>query len=302
MHGISGHERDMARSEDMVRIVSALNTPSKLPESKTCTPMVRAEVSGAKASCQIFGSAALFTLTLSPKSHDDLPDKIKDLVSKAAAKHGLAAIVVDAHNCLNDEGFLTEDDEKNLIMAAEEAMIKAHKSQMGPFKMGLSRVKPPEWGPDEGMGPCGIGALVVETDVGKNAYLIFDSNNMIQGFREDILGIVSSLGFVEAEVTTSDTHIVNAIGATDRGYNLAGEVMAHGKVLQYVEEVLNEVKLKPSDVSFTRVAIDDVTIIGVKGIEMLRSVVKTSFRVFIMTAITVLPISFLAAALVALLI
>ena len=67
VHGISSHERDMARSRDMERIVSALNESVDSVKSGVCTPMVRAEVSGAKASCQIFGSTALFTLTLSPE-------------------------------------------------------------------------------------------------------------------------------------------------------------------------------------------------------------------------------------------
>ena len=37
---------------------------------------------------------------------------------------------------------------------------------------------------------------------------------------------------------SSDTHIVNAIGATDRGYHPAGEAMEHGRVLQYIEDAL----------------------------------------------------------------
>jgi len=100
---------------------------------------------------------------------------------------------------------------------------------------------------------------------------------------------------------TSDTHLVNAIGATDRGYHPAGEAMEHGRTLRYVEEALSAAKPRPAEASFTRIAVDDVPIIGVKGIEMLRGVVKTSFRVFIRTAITALPLTFLAAAITALL-
>jgi putative membrane protein len=300
VHGISSHERDMARSGDMERIVIALKESSNSMKSGVCTPMVRAEVAGAKASCQIFGSAALLTLTLSPKSHDDIPDVVKDHIRESASKQGLTAVIVDAHNCLDDDDFLSEADEANLVTTAEEAMSKAQKASSGPFNAGFSRVRPSEWGPDEGMGPCGIGALVVETQAGRNAYIVFDSNNIIQGFREEVLGHVSSLGFVEAEVMSSDTHIVNAIGATNRGYHPAGEAMEQERVLQYVEEALKGVELSPAEASFTRAAVDDVPIIGVKGIEVLRDVVKTSFRVFIRTAAMVLPLSFVAAAAAAL--
>jgi hypothetical protein len=41
--------------------------------------------------------------------------------------------------------------------------------------------------------------------------------------------------------------------------------------------------------------VDDVPIIGLKGIGVLRDLVKSSFRVFIRTAATVLPLSFVAA-------
>ncbi|MCX6647946.1 MAG: DUF2070 family protein [Candidatus Bathyarchaeota archaeon] len=301
VHGVSSHERDMARSGDMKKVVSALKAAEKAQPSTSCTSMTRAEAHGAKASCQIFGETALFTLTLSPKSHDDIPDTVKERVREAAAARALSAVVVDAHNCLDHEDLLDEKDVENLVAAAGEALEKAIKLPREPFKVGISRVRPSEWGLNEGMGPCGIAAIVVETPAGKNAYIVFDTNNMIQGFREELLGHVASLGYVEAETVTSDTHLVNAIGATDRGYHPAGEAMEHDKVLRYVGELLGTAKPRPAESSFTRVAVDDVPIIGAKGIELLRGVVKTSFRVFIRTAATALPLTFIAAAITALL-
>lgn len=301
VHGVSNHERDMARSGDMKRIISTLKTAETAHPFASCTPMTRAEVSCAKASCQIFGETALFTLTLSPKSHDDIPDTVKDRIREAAAVRGLGAVVVDAHNCLDHDDLLDENDVVNLIAAAGEALEKAVSLPRKSFKVGISRVHPSEWGLNEGMGPCGIVTIVVETTAGRNAYIVFDTNNMIQGFREELLTHVASLGYVKAETMTSDTHLVNAIGATDRGYHPAGEAMEHGKTLRYVEEALSAAKPRPAEASFKRVAVDDVPIIGVKGIELLREVVKTSFRVFIRTATTVLPLTFITAAITALL-
>jgi putative membrane protein len=300
-HGVSSHERDMAQSTDMKRVLSALEAAEMPKTQVSCSPMTRTEVSGAKASCQIFGETALFTLTLSPKSHDDIPSAAKDRVRSAAAVHGLNAIVIDAHNCLDHEDLLDEKDVENLIAAAEEALEKAVKLPREPFKVGISRVRPAEWRLNEGMGPCGIATVVIETTVGKNAYIVFDTNNMIQGFREKLLGHVASLGYIDAEALTSDTHLVNAIGATDRGYHPAGEAMEQSSVLRYVEELLGAAKPRPAEVSFTRVAVDDVPIIGADGIELLMIVVKTSFRVFVRTAAAALPLTFLAAMATALL-
>jgi putative membrane protein len=301
VHGVSNHERDMARSGDMERVVEALKAADHPVASKTCSPMARAEVNGAKASCQIFGETALFTLTLSPKSHDDIPDVVKDRVREAAAVRELTAVVIDAHNCIDDDDLLEKRDAENLVAAAEEAIEEAAGLKREPFKVGFSRVHPSEWGLNEGMGPCGIGAIVVETVAGKNAYIAFDSNNVIQGFREVLLGHIASLGFVGAEVVTSDTHLVNAIGATDRGYHPVGEAMEHARIFRYVEDALKTAEPTPAGVSFTRIVVDDVQIIGVRGIEVLRGVVKTSFRVFIKTAATALPLTFLAAAITTLL-
>jgi len=65
--------------------------------------------------------------------------------------------------------------------------------------------------------------------------------------------------------------------------------------LNYIEEALKGVTLTPAQVSFARIAVDNVQIIGVKGIELLRGIVKTSFMVFIRTAAIVLPLTFIAA-------
>lgn len=299
IHGVSSHEKDVTRSGDIARLVSAVKSAEMGAASPTCTPMTRAEVAGAKASCQIFGDAAFFTLTLSPKSHDDIPDNAKDRIRKLASDRGLIAIVADAHNCLNHDDLLDDKDVENLVAAASAALERAASLPKEPFSVGISRVRPEEWGLNEGMGPCGIAAVVIETTKGRNAYIVFDTNNMIQGFREEVLAHVAKLGF-DAEAMTSDTHLVNAIGATDRGYHPAGEAMDHARVLWYVDELL-KAETWPAQAAFTRVAVDGVPIIGHRGIELLREVVKTSFKVFIRTAAAALPLTFLAAIAVALL-
>jgi predicted neutral ceramidase superfamily lipid hydrolase len=65
--------------------------------------------------------------------------------------------------------------------------------------------------------------------------------------------------------------------------------------------MLNSVKVERVEVAFTRVAVKGIPIIGHRGIDVLREIVKTSFKVFIRTALTALPLTFLAALAVALL-
>ena len=61
------------------------------------------------------------------------------------------------------------------------------------------------------MGTGGITAIVVQVDKQKTAYVVIDGNNMISGLREKILAALTSVGFDESEVFTTDTHAVSAL-------------------------------------------------------------------------------------------
>ena len=77
------------------------------------------------------------------------------------------------------------------------------------------------------MGTGGITAIVVQVEKQKTAYVVIDGNNMISGLREKILAALTSVGFGESEVFTTDTHAVSAIVTGRRGYHPVGEVMSH---------------------------------------------------------------------------
>ncbi|MFW9846433.1 MAG: DUF2070 family protein, partial [Candidatus Thorarchaeota archaeon] len=49
-----------------------------------------------------------------------------------------------------------------------------------------------------------------------------DGNNMEPGFREEAIRILKTQGFNDAEVLTTDTHVVNAISLSSRGYPPVG--------------------------------------------------------------------------------
>lgn len=300
VHGISNHELDMTKSSDVDKVVSTIVNAMPSNTSKICGPMVRTEVNGAKASCQIIGDTALFSLTLSPKSHDDIPNIVKDQILESASRLRLKAIVVDAHNCLDDENLIEKSDVDNLVLTAKKALDIAIGQTQGPFKVGFSTVKPSEWGLEDGMGPCGIGVAVFEVSSGERyVYVDFDSNNMIQGLREKLVKRFTSEGYADSEMLTSDTHLVNAIGATDRGYHPMGEVMNEDKLITYIEEALRNTVPIAAEVNFTRVKVDNVKVIGSKGLEVLREVIKSSFSFFIRITTIVLPLTLVAAVLFA---
>ncbi len=60
------------------------------------------------------------------------------------------------------------------------------------------------------------------------AYITIDGNNMIRGLREHILETAKRSGFEDAEVMTTDTHMVNGIVSAPLGYHTVGEVVPGG--------------------------------------------------------------------------
>ncbi len=104
----------------------------------------------------------------------------------------------------------------------------------------------------EGIGQSGVKVLVTEVANQKTAYILLDSNNMVIGFRDQILEKVKEIDIDEAEVMTTDTHSVNTLAG---GHNPVGK---KGR-----EQILNYI------IQTTQEAIDDLETVSV-GCKMSR--------------------------------
>ena len=288
-HGVSTHEGDMTRSTEMEKVVRAVSSElGKDDLIGTASPLVRHEKNGAKASCQMFGKVALVSLTLSPKSYDDIPEELGDRIKDAADAMGVAAIVVDSHNSIRVEDEINDSDVENLFEAAIKAIGQAKASPQQEFLIGTSNFIPPDWGLAEGMGPSGIASFAVRLGTWQTSvYVVVDGNNMISGLREMIIENLKSNGFDDAEAMTSDTHVVNALGATSRGYSPIGERTDKAKFLSYVLATSREAssKLETCKVSHTRTMIRGLGVLGKTGLDTLSDVLDSAFSLFKRTAI-----------------
>jgi len=298
-HGVSTHDLDMTRSSDIEKIVEAILASRGVGLGSKCSPMTRAEVEGAKASCQLFGSVALFTLTMAPKSHDDIPISVLSRIRNDLSEEGIKAVVVDAHNSLLKADSLTDVDAENLHRAAIEALRRVRREEQRYFSVAAATVVPSEWGLDEGVGPCGISTLLVRLETGETyAYVVFDSNNMTIGLREGLLDIIREEGCIDGEALTSDTHLVNGIGATDRGYYPIGEKTDWDRLFDYVREVIRSAssKLAPARASFSSASVPNLPIIGENGLNTFRHILDSGFSLFKRAALTILPATIVLAA------
>jgi len=219
-------------------------------------------------------------VTLAPKTTEDLPQELGRIVNEEAAKFGLKyAMVVNTHNSI-DEVVDTEEHLAELQVAASKCLQKTVEQTKKPFMIGGASVFPEEFSLKDGMGSGGITALVVEVENQKTAYVIIDGNNMVPGLREKIIGSLSSIGFGESEVFTTDTHAVSALITGGRGYHPVGEVMNHEVLIRYIIEAAKkaEATLETSKAGFLRFVVPQVRVIGEARLKSMTTLVDKGIQ------------------------
>ncbi|MEM2939262.1 MAG: DUF2070 family protein [Candidatus Bathyarchaeia archaeon] len=274
-HGVSGHELDLASQVDnrivLRELLNALREPHNF--SSKVTKFILVENYGAKVGCQVFNGCAFLTLTMAPETMEDLPLELNDTIIRIAEEIGFSwVIVVDSHNSINgpfDMERTTEFLEDTAISALERA--KNLKYTLDTMKVGAGKIIPDDLSLKDGIGPAGITAIVIEVNDQRTAYVTIDGNNMISGLREKILSDLKDLGIDFGEIFTTDTHEVNAVVLTDRGYHPIGEAIDHDKLIGYIKQAVSEAieKMEPAEVAWLKTDIHGVKVIGEKQINEL---------------------------------
>ncbi|MBT0160250.1 DUF2070 family protein [Candidatus Bathyarchaeota archaeon A05DMB-2] len=279
--GILGHELDLASQKQNQRIISDVIKSARFPASaEKATPFVRVSEGYVTASCQVFGKTAFLSFTLAPKTTEDLPQELGYIVREEAEKLGLdCTVVVNAHNSIDD---MTEMEEslEMLREVASKCLRKAVSLTSKPFQVGAATVYPKEFSLKDGMGPGGITAIVVKVAEQKTAYVVIDGNNMVSGLREKILSALKTAGFDESEVFTTDTHAVSAVVLGRRGYHPVGEVMNHGTLIGYIQEVSKAAvaNLEECKAGCQRLKVPNVRVIGEARLASLSLLVDKALR------------------------
>jgi putative membrane protein len=271
-HGLLGHEFDLASQHQTQRVVDKIveSADFGISEGKT-TPFVDVCDGLATASCQIFGKTALLSFSLAPKTTEDFPQELGLFVRPEAEKQGLNGfVVVNAHNSIDGAVNAGEafDSLKKVGVACLE---KAAALRQSSFEVGAATVFPKEYGLKDGMGPGGITVVVVKVDEQKTAYVVIDGNNIVSGLREKILSELNSCGISKGEIFTTDTHSVNAIILSKRGYHPVGDAMDYGILIKYIKEgtLAALSSLESVKVASENVTVSDAKVIGEKQLEAL---------------------------------
>jgi len=293
-HGVSGHHLNLVSEHEnekvMERIRSMLTIPSRSSEAG---PIIRSTAGTATATCQVFGSSALVTMTVAPEDTEDIDFEVGELLRKSAPEPFKCVALIDAHNSLGRVTVMSREKLNDLAAAAKHAMKRTKGVSSHPVSVGVAQIIPDGFTLREGMGPGGI--VVFWMNVGDRcfAYLVFDSNNMATGLRERLLNILKEAGATDAEVLTSDTHMVNGIVSAKLGYYPIGAIDPE-LVLNSVKRVTEEAKkdLTPVNASLSCAELQ-VRTLGLVSLSRLTGFVLRTAR---LTFATLFPVVLVIAA------
>lgn len=109
--------------------------------------------------------------------------------------------------------------------------------------------------------------------------MTIDGNNMIRGFREEILKSLEDV-IDDGEILTTDTHIVNAVLSIDRGYYSVGEAVDRERLISYIKEGVGRALANTSDaeVAHKNVEIQGVKILGEERLLSLSVLVNSTYE------------------------
>ena len=239
LHGISNHEHDLARHGQCSLIAEEIaGSLSGGSEMRMASPVVSIQRRSATATSQIIGTVALVTLTLSPKSFEDLPRELEETIISKARDLGITAYIVDLHNSIDGSHGLDGQDIQDLCDAAVEAMNQTASLPRASLEVGCSRIRPTDFMIEDGMGLMGIAAMAIYVAGQSRVLLVVDGNNMITGLREHLIATVETMGFDSVEVGTTDTHVVNGLRTGARGYYPFGEKISWESIDKAVRTVV----------------------------------------------------------------
>jgi putative membrane protein len=269
-HATAGHDFNLVTEREVDALLeTAREAHERIEYHDTATRSVRVREGDAKVVGQAFGDDALLVATYSPCFADDVEYAVGLSAAAEARSAGVEDVMlVDAHNCNNglagpDIGHVYPGSERSfqMMQAAGEAGEQLADAEQAPLRLGVAWDET-EWGPLDGIGPLGVRVAVLEVGDHRTVYVLVDGNNMEPGLRDRIVerltadesasaddrdgaatagrdGAATADGggpsvAVEAEVMTTDTHVVNQVEAS----NQVGEAIDDEELLAVVERLV----------------------------------------------------------------
>ncbi len=214
--------------------------------------------------------------------------------------------IVDAHNCINDDAVsvMKGDPEASeyvgTVSAAVFTTINENRSKL---EMGMYTVHPDNITSKEGIGPGGVSVVILKTAEQEMALVSVDGNNVKPGFREEVISILKNQGFDNAEITTTDTHVVNAVSSSSKGYPPVGSNKPE-ETLEHIGIAATKARelVRPASAGLGFGKVENIRTFGEKGFDILTQDVAEAAGVAKRVGLRLGGIAFLALTLISFLI
>src|SRR5437899_1863974 len=174
--------------------------------------------------------------------------------SGEASRLGFEVLIVDAHNSIVGQTSITPLQADRIVAAAIRVLGRLKALSQGPFSVGSAYDALDSYTLKDGIGPGGLSAMVVKTENDNSSYITIDGNNMQQGLRDHILQLIRKTGVSDAEVMTTDTHLVTGLVRSPLGYYPVGTALPTAafvtKIIQTVQKAMSN--LEESSAGFSK--------------------------------------------------
>jgi putative membrane protein len=288
-HGVSGHERNLVSQQESEKVIEKIQSMlAHTASGSGVSPIFRSMAGSATATCQVFGKSGLVTMTTAPHDTEDIDFEVGELLRESARDLFRGLAIVDAHNSLGQATVMSQDKLNDLAQSAKLAIKSTKGVRLCSASVGIANTVLREVSLKEGMGPGGIVVFWIKVGGEPYAYVVFDSNNMASGLRERIISTMREMGAVDAEVMTSDTHMVNGIVSARFGYYPIGAATDPEVIVTSIRKAADEAKknLEPVEASLNCSEVQ-VRTLGLSSFSQLTSFVLRTAR---LTFATLFPV------------
>ncbi len=245
-HGAATHDFNPVAEKEVYNITRKIKEAlPTLEYSSKASEFQRVQSDDAKIGIQFFDKGAVELVTFAPNPGDDIDYGVGlALMYKTKAITGIQDVVfVDCHNCLegNWERLLPGH---NRVLQLENAVDKIQNVEMYPIKMGYAYEPLDEIPIKDGIGESGVKIMLVEVNTQKMLYIVYDGNNMKQGFREELIKAINDK-YPEIdmiETMTTDTHMVNTISGGGLTVGSRHSETIINKTLDIIPEALDDLE------------------------------------------------------------
>jgi predicted neutral ceramidase superfamily lipid hydrolase len=277
LHGTCTHHQNLTTKEDYPKVLDEID---RLINETVTYPTVSGphwtDGDKFKVWTLFVGPDVLTLSTSAPNFTDDIALEVgydtANMIRKQTQEiEGIS--VADAHNCINDDAVSVmrgDPDASEYIGTVSAAVFATLNEKRSQLEMSIYTMYPDNISRKDGIGPGGISVVVLRTEEQEMALVSVDGNNVNPGFREEVISFLKDQGFDNVEITTTDTHVVNAISLSSRGYPPVGR----NKPLETLENIgiaatkaRENIRLVSAGLGFGKV--DNIRTFGEKGFDTL---------------------------------